>query len=254
MRRREFLKLSGALGAGAAAGAPLLSGCSPHPLPGSGQLRATPTVCDMCFWKCAGRVYVEDDRPWKIVGEERDLHSGGRLCTRGTGGLGAYLDRDRLKRPLLRVAEGGQQRFREVSWEEALDFISQRLKAIAERHGPDRIALLHHGSGARHFEHLMKAFGSNSRAEPAFAQCRGPRDVAFWLTYGEGLGSPERTDMAHSRCIVLIGSHIGENLHTDLNTMTASWDYKSLILGLDRGIPTIIGRCVVLQRAKTPDV
>jgi thiosulfate reductase/polysulfide reductase chain A len=37
--------------------------------------------------------------------------------------------------------------------------------------------------------------------------------VAFWLTYGEVLGSPERTDMAHSRCIVLIGSHIGENLH-----------------------------------------
>jgi cellulose biosynthesis protein BcsQ len=51
-----------------------------------------------------------------------------------------------------------------------------------------------------------------------------------------------------------IADNIGLVVGADLNTMTASWDYKSLILGLDRGIPTIIGRCVVLQRAKTPDV
>ncbi|MCP4413415.1 MAG: molybdopterin-dependent oxidoreductase, partial [Gammaproteobacteria bacterium] len=33
------------------------------------------------------------------------------------------------------------------------------------------------------------------------------------LTYGETVGSPERTDMQNSKCIVLIGSHIGENMH-----------------------------------------
>ncbi|HFD80415.1 MAG TPA: nitrate reductase [Gammaproteobacteria bacterium] len=214
MKRREFIKLSGLLGAGSVASPLLLSGCTEHPLPGSGTLAETPTFCDMCFWKCAGFVHRENDRPWKITGNDQDLHSQGRMCTRGTGGLGSYEDRDRLRKPLLRVtAKDGSQSFREVSWEEALDFIGKRMQSIADRYGADRFAMINHGYGARHFKHLLRAWGSDSHAEPAFAQCRGPRDTGFKLTFGEGLGSPERTDMEHSRCIVLIGSHIGENLH-----------------------------------------
>jgi thiosulfate reductase/polysulfide reductase chain A len=33
-------------------------------------------------------------------------------------------------------------------------------------------------------------------------------------TFGEAIESPERTDMKNSKCIVLIGSHIGENTHS----------------------------------------
>ena len=39
------------------------------------------------------------------------------------------------------------------------------------------------------------------------------RDVGFTLTYGTGLGSPEPTDIANTDCLVLIGSHLGENMH-----------------------------------------
>ena len=103
MKRREFIKVSSLLGAGAAASpAFMLGGCAARPLPGAGSVSTTPTICDMCFWKCAGNVYKEDGELWKITGNKDDLHSGGRLCTRGTGGPGAYLDPDRLKKPLLR--------------------------------------------------------------------------------------------------------------------------------------------------------
>jgi thiosulfate reductase/polysulfide reductase chain A len=37
--------------------------------------------------------------------------------------------------------------------------------------------------------------------------------VGFELTFGSGVGSPEVTDMANARCVVLIGSHLGENMH-----------------------------------------
>jgi thiosulfate reductase/polysulfide reductase chain A len=230
MKRREFLKLSATLGAGGALPLGLLSGCAEHPLPGSGTVTRTPTICDMCFWKCAGWVVREDGEPWKVVGHPEDLHSGGRLCTRGTGGLGAYLDPDRLKRPLIRVEDNGEQRFREVSWEEALDAVARGLKRTAERHGADRIALFSHGSGGHHFKHLLRAFGSASFAAPSYAQCRGPREVGFQLTFGEGVGSPDRTDMAHSRCIVLIGSHIGENLHNGQVQTLAEALYRNTTL------------------------
>ena len=97
--------------------------------------------------------------------------------------------------------------------EELADVISDKMRLIAQEHGPEKLVMLNHGAGSSHFRHLMRAYGSDSHAEPAFAQCRGPRDVGFVLTFGESASSPERTDMANSRCIVLIGSHIGENLH-----------------------------------------
>ncbi len=235
LNRREFIKLSSLLGAGTVVSPLLLGGCSAHPLPGAGQVSKTPTFCDMCFWKCAGFVYRENGEPWKIHGNDNDLHSEGRLCTRGTAGLGNYEDPDRLQKPLLRVtAADGRQTFREASWDEALGYITERMNSIAEQYGADRFAMLNHGYGARHFSHLMRAWGSGSSAEPAFAQCRGPRDVGFKLTFGEGLGSPERTDMEHSRCIVLIGSHIGENLHNgQVQTLANAWRRNATVITVD---------------------
>jgi thiosulfate reductase/polysulfide reductase chain A len=185
----------------------------------------------MCFWKCAGNVYKEDGELWKITGNPDDLHSGGRLCTRGTGGPGAYLDPDRLKQPLMRVTIDGRQTFRETSWDVALDFIAEKMKSIAATAGPERMLMLNHGAGSSHFRHLLRAYGSDSRAEPAFAQCRGPRDVGFRLTFGESANSPERTDMANAECIVLIGSHIGENLHNG--------QVQTLAEALNRGVSLI---------------
>jgi thiosulfate reductase/polysulfide reductase chain A len=232
VKRREFIKLSSLLGAGAAASpALMLGGCAAKPLPGAGTVSSTPTICDMCFWKCAGNVYKEDGELWKITGNPEDLHSGGRLCTRGTGGPGAYLDPDRLKQPLMRVTVDGRQTFRETTWDVALDFIADKMKSIAATAGPERMLMLNHGAGSSHFRHLLRAYGSDSRAEPAFAQCRGPRDVGFSLTFGESASSPERTDMANSRCIVLIGSHIGENLHNG--------QVQTLAEALNRGVTLI---------------
>ena len=235
MKRREFIKVSTLLGAGATVSpAFLLGGCAAKPLPGAGTVTSTPTICDMCFWKCAGNVYQEDGELWKITGNADDLHSGGRLCTRGTGGQGAYIDPDRLKKPLMRVTVDGKQTFEEVSWDEALDFIATKMRSIADTVGPERFLMLNHGAGSSHFRHLLRAYGSDSHAEPAFAQCRGPRDVGFRLTVGESASSPERTDMANARCIVLIGSHIGENLHNgQVQTLTEALNKNVTLITVD---------------------
>jgi thiosulfate reductase/polysulfide reductase chain A len=87
------------------------------------------------------------------------------------------------------------------------------MQKIKAEDGPEAMALFSHGIGGTFLKHTLKAYGSPNIAAPSFAQCRGPRDVGFELTYGEGIGSPERTDIANARCLVLIGSHLGENMH-----------------------------------------
>ena len=160
------------------------------------KFKRTATYCEVCFWKCAGWTYTDEEGAIKkIIGNDNDPHCYGRLCPRGTGGIGMYNDEDRLKTPLIRTTIDGEETFREASWDEALDLIAEKFKGIKEKHGAESIALLKHGSPGKHLEHLFKAYGSDTIAEPAYAQCRGAREAGFALTYGSWIGSPEPTDI-----------------------------------------------------------
>lgn len=215
--RRQFIAITG-VGAGATyALAKSVSDQAPKKLLSkiasseSSDNLGTPTYCEMCFWKCAGWIHLDENKkPWKITGNKIDQHSFGRLCTRGTGGIGAYTDPDRLKKPLLRVKNSDDtQSFKEVEWSEALDFIASKLKKLE----PESVALFSHGTGGDYFKTLLQAMGSKNITAPSYAQCRGARDEAFKLTFGDEAGSPEKTDIENAKCLVLIGSHLGENLH-----------------------------------------
>ncbi|MCF8367515.1 MAG: molybdopterin-dependent oxidoreductase [Bacteroidales bacterium] len=247
--RRDFIKIS-ALGAGGAAlaassvsflkGPSLFASDGPKGAPKNQNLRRFPTYCEVCFWKCAGWTYVNDDNEIvKIIGNEDDPHCNGRLCPRGTGGIGMYNDEDRLKTPLIRVNEGGKQTFKEASWEEALDLIASKMEEIKSKYGPESFALLKHGSPGSHFEHLFKAYGSDTIGEPAYAQCRGPREVGFSTTFGSWVGSPEPTDIRDTKCLVLIGSHIGENMHnSQVQEMSDAIDKGATIITVDPRLST----------------
>jgi len=179
-----------------------------------GEGEKTPTFCEMCFWKCAGWVTKDTEgNPWKVTGHEKDIHCFGRLCTRGSAGLGSYIDEDRLKKPMIRIGKKGEQKFKEVSWEEAFKFIADKTNKIKKEYGPEKVALFKHGIGGGFFKTLLEGYGTHMMTHPSYAQCRGARAEAFKLTFGEGMGSPERTDLEHSKCIVLMGAHLGENLH-----------------------------------------
>ncbi|MCP4146704.1 MAG: molybdopterin-dependent oxidoreductase [bacterium] len=211
--RRDFIKISGAGLGGLALASTPLSPFSSEPGTYSNASR-TPTYCEMCTFKCAGWVHKSNGKPWKITGNEKDQHSYGRLCTKGSAGLGAYNDPDRLKKPLIRTQERGKQVFKEVSWDEALGYIANKLMEIAKSHGPESVALFTHGSGGSFFKQFLKSYGSTNITAPSYSNCRGPREEAYLLTYGEAINSPEITDMKNSHCIVLMGSHIGENTHS----------------------------------------
>ena len=217
--RREFIQISGAGFGAAVAGSGLvtkwwgLDGDVVHD-PGTDGDNVVPTFCELCFWKCGVLAHVKNGRVTKIVGNPEHPLSKGRLCPRGTGGTGLLYDPDRLKTPLLRkTGKRGDQTFEEVSWEKALDFTAEKLLKIQKECGPDKVALFSHGNGGSFFKHLLFAYGSGNVTAPSYGQCRGPREVGFQLTFGSPVGSPEALDIGNSRCLTLMGSHLGENMH-----------------------------------------
>lgn len=247
--RRDFIKIS-VMGAGVLAmtkgafGAAKLLSSSDEVKKLKVDLKRTPTYCEVCFWKCAGWVYkTSEGKIWKVIGNDEDQHSNGRLCPRGTGGIGMFYDEDRLKTPLIRVEERGKQVFREASWDEAFDYISVKMKDLSSKYGAESMALFTHGNGSSYFTNLMKAFGSVNIAEPSYAQCKGPRDEAFLATFGDEVYSPEVTDIRDTKCLVLIGSHIGENMHNgQIQEMSDAIDKGVTIITVDPRFSTAAGK------------
>ena len=240
--RRRFIKIS-ALGLGGISmGAGAVSLLASHSKSNYAiqEFSRFPTYCEVCFWKCAGWTHVDKEgEVVKIIGNEKDTHSNGRFCPRGTGGVGMYSDTDRLQVPLIRVKDGQNETFREATWDEALNLVASKMKSIKEKFGPESFALLKHGSPGKHMEHLFKAYGSDTIGEPAYAQCRGPRETAFSMTFGEWVGSPEPTDIRDTKCLVLIGSHIGENMHNgQVQEMSDAIDNGATIITVDPRLST----------------
>ena len=238
--RRKFIKISTA-----GAGAMMLPLSFPSFFSsddeGSSKLKKVPTYCEVCFWKCAGWAYVNEKGDIKkIIGNKFDPHSNGRFCPRGTGGVGMYNDPDRLKQPMMRKTRNGKQEFVNVSWNEALDHIAQKMKDIKAEHGAESLALFNHGSGGKHFSTLIKAFGSTNITAPSYSQCKGPREEAFKTTFGKSVGSPEPADIKNTDCLVLLGNHIGENMHNNLVQEVADiQDRKATIITVDPRLSTI---------------
>jgi thiosulfate reductase/polysulfide reductase chain A len=236
LSRRRFLKISASAFGGLAVPAAVVSAPS---LPGGAarpeaELKQIPTFCEMCFWRCGGIAYVRGGKLWKFEGNPLDPQSRGRLCPRGTGAIGAHYDPDRLQTPLLRKGERGKEQWVTVTWDEAFTFVADKMKKIKVEHGAESIAMFNHGIGVRFIQHVLKSYGAINFACPSFAQCRGPRDVGFMLTYGFDLGSPEPTDIENTDCLVLIGSHLGENMHnTQVQEFARAIERKASIIVVD---------------------
>lgn len=238
--RRQFLKISSLGATGAALTFPAIakgySFLGPEDaFKGNTGVRKVPTVCEVCFWSCAGWTHLdENDKIVSLSGNVNDPHSQGRLCTRGTGGIGMYEDEDRLKHPLIRKEKDGKQYYEEATWDEALDLIADKMKGIAKEHGPEAMALISHGSGGKFLAPLLYGYGSRNNVHPSYSQCRGPREAGFESVFGTGVYSPEPTDIKNTRCLVLLGAHIGENVHNgQVNEMAQAIDNKATIITVD---------------------
>jgi formate dehydrogenase len=96
------------------------------------------TFCRLCEAHCGLVATVQGGKVVKIAPDRDNPHSQGHVCVKGTNAAQITYDPDRVTRPLKRV--GGAGEFVPVSWDEALDDIGARLKAIRAQHGGEAIA------------------------------------------------------------------------------------------------------------------
>jgi thiosulfate reductase/polysulfide reductase chain A len=168
----------------------------------------------MCFWRCGILGQVRKGKLVGVRGNPAHPMSKGHLCARGNAGWLLNRDPDRLLHPLIRTGARGEGKFRRASWDEALDLVASRMLQIRHQWGGSAMALAPHGSSPAFMKALFDHYSSGTYAIASYGQCRGPRITAFKDTFGADVGSPERLDWPNTKLVVLLGSHIGENVHT----------------------------------------
>jgi thiosulfate reductase/polysulfide reductase chain A len=224
--RRTFLKLSsatvGAAAIGGQASAQSILDRIPNPFAPmppqwyDGDVSKVYSYCENCFWKCGIEVSVAGGKIRKVDGYLRNPKSRGMLCPRGQGAPTQTYDPDRLKKPLIRVegSERGDGQYREASWDEALDYIAEKMFGIRDEYGTESVAFFGHGSGDKWFaSYLPGAWASPNAAKPSVNLCTGPRETASQYTFGRGISGHEQIDWEETDYILLIGHHIGEDTH-----------------------------------------
>lgn len=149
------------------------------------QIRTVRTVCRECNENCGILVYVKDDKAIKAESAPGLTPSRYDTCDRGKTGLERLNHPKRLKYPLKRTGERGAGKWERISWNEAIDEITQKFQDARQRCGAESVALVK-GFYDRHADFVSRL--GNTFGTPNVTSidntCYVPSAVGRLLTYG----------------------------------------------------------------------
>src|SRR5690242_20125012 len=168
-----------------------------------------------CPDTCAMLVTVEDGVAKKIQGDPEAPFTDGTICTKVSHYLERTYSADRLRHPLKRVGKKGKGEFRQISWDEALDEIAARLKALTAE-DPQTILPLSYADTMGLVQYLSMDRRFFNRLGPTQLQttlCPSPGKAGIKATLGGSYGmDPENYQDAE--LILIWGSNpVTSNLH-----------------------------------------
>jgi anaerobic selenocysteine-containing dehydrogenase len=168
------------------------------------------TACPLdCPDTCSLAVSVEKGRLTRIDGSHRQAVTGGYICSKVRRFGDRVYGSDRLRRPGLRVGAKGDGRFRDVSWEEALDAVATRMREVRARDGSEAILPVSYGgSNGLVTQDTADAqlFRRLGTARLARTVCAAPTTTAAAALYGRMPGVTY-ADYDHAKLIIVWGAN-----------------------------------------------
>ncbi len=175
------------------------------------------SVCALdCPDACSLLIDITDGKGSRLRGNPDHPVTRGFLCGKVARYLEREYSRDRLLYPQKRAGAKGEGKFERISWDEALDTIAARLRAIADEYGPEAIlpysyagtmGLLNGGGMDRRFFHRLGA----SRLDRTICASAGGAGLTATLGFKYGT-EPEQ--FRHSKLIIAWGAIVlATNVH-----------------------------------------
>jgi anaerobic selenocysteine-containing dehydrogenase len=165
-----------------------------------------PTICFNCESACGLLAYVDKTSFEIRKFEGNPVHPGsrGRNCAKGPATLNQTYDPERILYPLKRVGKRGEGRWKRISWDEALDEISARMRESRQRRRDGIVYHVGRPGEDGYTERCVSAWGVDGHNSHTNI-CSSSAREGYYLWSGFDRPSP---DHANARVILLISSHL----------------------------------------------
>ena len=174
------------------------------------RIRRTKTVCTYCGVGCSFDVWTKDRDILKVEPLEGPAN-GVSTCVKGKFGWDFVTSKDRLTKPLIREGD----RFREATWDEALDLVATKLLDLKTVHGPDSIGLIASSKCTNEEAYLMQklsraVIGTNN-VDNCSRYCQSPATMGLFRTVGYGGDTGSIKEIDRAGLVMIVGANTAES-------------------------------------------
>ena len=185
----------------------------------------TTSICPFCGVGCQVSLKVKDGKVKYVEGINGPANEG-RLCVKGRFGFDYIHHPHRLTKPLIRREDAPakglnvdpanwQKHFREASWDEALDFAANGMKALAEKTGGRAIAGFGSAKCSNEEAYLFQkfirqGFGHNN-VDHCTRLCHASSVAALLENVGSGAVTATFNEIQNADVAIVIGCNPIEN-------------------------------------------
>ena len=165
------------------------------------------TICTYCGVGCNLDVAVVDGKVKSIQAPFDAEVNQGHTCLKGRYAFSFYNHVDRLTTPLIR----NNGKLEPVSWDEAYDFIADKLTSIKATYGPDSISGISSARCTNEENYLMQKFfraviGTNN-IDSCARVCHSPTAMGMQRAFGTGAATNSVIDLNYTDAIMIIGAN-----------------------------------------------
>lgn len=165
------------------------------------------TICTYCGVGCNLDVAVVNGKVKSIQAPYDAEVNEGHTCLKGRYAFSFYNHPDRIKTPLIR--KNGQ--LEPATWDEAYDFIANKLSEIKQKYGADSIAGISSARCTNEENYLMQKFiraviGTNN-IDCCARVCHSPTAFGMQKAFGTGAATNSVEDIKYTDCILVIGAN-----------------------------------------------
>ena len=185
--------------------------------------RVVPTTCPYCGVGCNLELHIKDNYVYKVTSPFDAVVNHGNLCVKGRFGYDFIYNKDRVTTPLIRKtaqAPGARtqafdrDQWRDVSWDEALDYSADRLVEIYQRDGADAMAVYCCAKATNEDNYLLqklfRALFRSNNVDHCTRLCHAGSVVALQMALGSSAMSNTAAEVVHSDVFLVTGSNTAE--------------------------------------------
>jgi molybdopterin-containing oxidoreductase family molybdopterin binding subunit len=219
--RRDFLKVSGATAAASAAISAVrrpvlqsLEEVSPEMRLAAADEQIFRSICrPNCFAYCSLNVHVRDGKIVKTSRADAVDPKYNRICLRGLTHAQRTYNPDRIKYPMKRAGERGEDKWERISWDEAITTITDKWKSIQTEHGKQAVSFYAASGSITLYQGMLPGITARLRNLIEATAISSDVDAAIALGLGRTVGGTlisEESDAKNAKTVIAWGCNLTE--------------------------------------------